>query len=89
MTDTLFTFAHVADTHLYDETDSPVYRGRTLDVVTPLIESLNAEKEHRYRISWCSAATTLTVASAPRITRTIKEQSARRRLGGSKGFWSA
>ena len=51
MNDTLFTFAHVTDTHLYDISDSPALanvtlHGPTLDVVTPLIESLNAEREH-------------------------------------------
>ncbi|MBI2190617.1 MAG: hypothetical protein HYU36_01365 [Planctomycetes bacterium] len=48
---TLFTFAHVTDAHLYDVTDSPAYSressyGPTLDVITPLFESLNAEREH-------------------------------------------
>lgn len=47
----LFTFAHVTDTHLYDSSDSPAYAapsayGPTLDVVTPLVESLNSEREH-------------------------------------------
>lgn len=53
MSDTLFTFAHVTDAHMYDESDAPSYReqdlrvyGPTLDVITPLIESLNAEREH-------------------------------------------
>jgi hypothetical protein len=51
MSDTLFTFAHLPDSHMYDVTDSPAYSGEsiygsTLDVVTPLIESLNAEREH-------------------------------------------
>jgi hypothetical protein len=51
MSDTLFTFANVPDSHMYDVTDSPAYSresiyGSTLDVVTPLIELLNAEREH-------------------------------------------
>ena len=51
MNETLFTFAHVTDAHLYDVTDSPAYSGKsaygpTLDVITPLIESFNAEREH-------------------------------------------
>ena len=51
LAETLFTFAHVTDTHLYDLSDSPVYArpslyGPTLDVVTPLVQSLNAEREH-------------------------------------------
>ena len=51
MSDTLFTFAHVTDAHMYDITDAPAYArespyGTTLDVITPLVESLNAEREH-------------------------------------------
>lgn len=47
----LFTFAHVTDTHVYDISDSPAYHapsayGPTLDVITPLVEALNAEREH-------------------------------------------
>lgn len=51
MNDILFTFAHVADAHLYDISDGPVYErpriyGPTLDGISPLVESLNAEREH-------------------------------------------
>jgi hypothetical protein len=58
LAETLFTFAHVTDAHLYDITDSPVYArrslyGPTLDEVTPLIESLNSERElDRARDRW-------------------------------------
>jgi hypothetical protein len=51
MSKKLFSFAHVTDSHMYDVSDSPAYSkpsayGPTLDVITPLVESLNAEREH-------------------------------------------
>ena len=46
MNETLFTFAHVTDAHLLYVPDMRKQWGQCVDAVSPLVESLNAERYH-------------------------------------------